>query len=220
MLRILVAGEIRLFREGLTLYLAGLPGIAVIGSVGTRQSVLEQLPAQPDVLLLDMAMPESLQTLRDVASRVGSPRVVALALPDSEPAVLACAEAGIAGYVTRDASLEELVDAVRRAARGETILPPRVAAALLRRFSTLASYTPDAAPAGELTARELEIARLVDQGMSNKLIAARLCIEVSTVKNHMHRILAKLHAQHRAEIPRRLRAAHEANNEAWTSLRR
>jgi DNA-binding NarL/FixJ family response regulator len=67
---------------------------------------------------------------------------------------------------------------------------------------------------------KLEIARLVDGGMSNKLIAARLCIEVSTVKNHMHRILAKLHAQHRAEIPRRLRAAHEASDEAWTSLRR
>src|SRR5688500_13356275 len=118
MLRILVAGEIRLFREGLALYLSGLPGITVVGSVGTRDAVLEQLSAQPDVLLLDMAMPESLQTLRDVAGRVGGPRVVALALPESEPAVLACAEAGIAGYVTRGASLEELVDAVRRAARG------------------------------------------------------------------------------------------------------
>ena len=220
MLRVLVAGEIRLFREGLALYLSGLSGVSVVGSADTRQAVLEQLTALPDVLLLDMAMPESLQTLRDVAGRVGGPRVVALALPDSEPAVLACAEAGIAGYVTRGASLEELADAVQRAARGETLLPPRVAAALLRRFSTLASYTPDTASTGELTARELEIARLVDEGMSNKLIAARLCIEISTVKNHMHRILAKLHAHHRAEIPRRLRAAHEANDEAWTSLRR
>jgi two-component system, NarL family, nitrate/nitrite response regulator NarL len=220
-LRVLVAGEIRLFREGLTLYLSGQPGLAVVAGAGSRRELIEQVAeTHPDVLLLDMAMPESLQALREIAERVGGPRVVALAVPENEPAVLACAEAGITGYVTRDGSLDDLVMAVTRAARGETVLPPRFAGTLLRRFSALAAHVPEPAASAELTVRELEIARCVDEGMSNKMIAARLCIEVCTVKNHMHRILVKLNAQHRAEIPRRLRGAHAASDDAWASLRR
>jgi two-component system nitrate/nitrite response regulator NarL len=220
MLRVLVAGDIRLFREGLALYLGSQPDITVVTTAGSRRELLEALPStRPDILLLDMAMPDSLPALREVADRAPGTHVIALAVPEIEPAVMACAEAGIAGYVPRDGSLEDLMSAVRRAARGESLLPPRVIGTLLRRLSALAPQAADAPGAAELTARELEIAHLVDEGMSNKLIAGRLCIELSTVKNHMHRILAKLHAQHRAEIPRRLRTARAASD-AWETMRR
>lgn len=220
MLRVLVAGDIRLFREGLALHLAAQPGIEVAASAASRAELLEQMTlCEPDVLLIDMAMPESLAALRDVANSASATRVVALSVPELEPAVLACAEAGIDGYVTRDGSLEDLVTAVHRAARGESLLPPAVAGRLLRRLSALAARGADGA-AEELTARELEIAQLVDRGLSNKRIAAQLCIELSTVKNHMHRILTKLHAQRRAEIPRRLQTPGMRTDDSWSSLRR
>jgi DNA-binding NarL/FixJ family response regulator len=220
MLRVLVAGDIRLFREGLALFLDGQPDVTVVATAGSRRELLDSLlSTRPDILLLDMAMPDSLPALRDVADQVPGTRVIALAVPEVEPAVLACAEAGIAGYVPRDGSLEDLMSALRRAVRGESMLPPRVIGTLLRRLSALAPHASDVPAAAELTVRELEIARLVDEGMSNKLIAGRLCIELSTVKNHMHRILAKLHAQHRAEIPRRLRTARAAAD-AWETMRR
>jgi DNA-binding NarL/FixJ family response regulator len=210
MIHILVAGDIRLYRDGLALHLARQSGVSAVDCVASRAELLELLPTiRPDVLLLDMAMPESLRTLRDVADMMLGIRVVALAVPEVELAVLACAEAGIAGYVTRDASLDDLLNAIENAARGECVVSPRIAGSLLRRLSTLAStqggrFDSESA----LTSRELEIAHLVDQGMSNKSIAGRLCIEVATVKNHMHNILAKLHAERRTEIPKRLRAAH------------
>jgi DNA-binding NarL/FixJ family response regulator len=221
MIRVLVTGDIRLFREGLALHLAAQPGVAVVASAASHAELLEQMPlSQPDVLLIDMAMPESLQILRDVAKAASATRVVALSVPELEPAVLACAEAGIDGYVTRDGSLDDVVIAVHRAARGESVLPPSVAGRLLRRLSALAARGADSPDGESLTARELEIARLVDRGLSNKHIAAQLCIELSTVKNHMHRILTKLHAQHRAEIPRRLHTARVRADDGWAALRR
>jgi DNA-binding NarL/FixJ family response regulator len=211
-IRIIVAGDIRLYRDGLALHLARQDGMFVVASAGSRVELLELLPSTtPDVVLIDMAMPESLRTLRDVAGLASGVRMVALAVPEIEPAVLACAEAGIAGYVTRDGSLEDLLTAIRSAARGECVVSPRIAASLLRRVSTLAGgRLHELDTDSSLTARELEIVQLVDQGMSNKSIASRLCIEVATVKNHVHNILAKLQAERRAEIPTRLRAAHAA----------
>jgi DNA-binding NarL/FixJ family response regulator len=216
MIRVLVVGDIRMFREGLALHLARQPGIIVSDSAASRAELLEKIAgSKPDVVLLDMAMPESLDALRDVAQRASSTRVVALALPNVEPAVLACAEAGIAGYVPREGSLDDLVIAISNAAQGESIIPPRIAASLLRHLSALASEKSKMSSAGGLTVRELEIARLVAEGMSNKGIAGSLCIEISTVKNHVHRILEKLHAQHRAEIPRRLQAARSGAKDDW-----
>jgi len=209
MIRIIVAGDIRLYRDGLALHLARQPGMSVAGCVSSRPDLLERIRSdRPDVVLLDMAMPESLRALREIAALRCTVRVVALSLPEVEPAILACAEAGIAAYVTREASLDDLVEVIDRAGRGECALSPRIAGIMLRRISTLAaSHSDEFASDATLTARELEIARLVDQGMSNKSIAARLGIEVATVKNHVHNILAKLQAGRRAEISQRLRTA-------------
>lgn len=132
--------------------------------------------------------------------------MLALALaPDSERDIVATAEAGIGGYVPPDASIEDLVEAVKHAARGEMICSPRVAAALARRIATLASNRPVGSAAPSLTAREMEVLELLEIGLSNKQIANRLSIRLATVKNHVHSILAKLNVRRRGEAVAALR---------------
>ncbi len=201
MIRILIVGDIRLYRDGLVLHLDRQPEMRVVGTGADRDEALRAVAAhRPDVVLVDLAMPESLDTIREIAA-VPETAVVALAVPETERAVIACAEAGMAGYVTRDGSLDDLVAAVSSAARGELIASPKMAARLLRRLSALAA---DQEPlrCTPLTQRENEIAHYLDQGLSNKQIAARLSISVRTVEVHRGRIMKKSGAQSLADLVR------------------
>jgi len=161
------------------------------------------------VVLLDTAIPDNVWIVRALVAAVPGPKVVALAVPEVEREVLACAEAGVAGYVTREGSVEDLVAAVESVARGEMVISPRMAATLLQRVATLALEQSPAAIEARLTTREVEILDLIDQGLSNKEIARRLTIELSTVKNHVHNILEKLNVTRRGEAAARARAARE-----------
>jgi DNA-binding NarL/FixJ family response regulator len=131
-------------------------------------------------------------------------KIVALGVPDGEDAILSFGEAGIAGCVPPDASIQDLVQAVERAVRGELQITPRIAGAMIRRLALRAAAGDDSS-GNTLTARESEIVRLIDQGLSNKEIAVRLGIEVATVKNHVHNLLEKLRVHRRAEAAARLR---------------
>ena len=128
-------------------------------------------------------------------------KAIVVGVDDVGEDVIGLAEAGAAGYLRRTGTLPELVDVVERAARGEAVCSPAVAGALMVRLG--ARLPPP--ESGGLTARERQVARLLAEGLSNKEIAARLCIEISTVKNHVHRILAKLDARRRGEAVARLR---------------
>jgi two-component system, NarL family, nitrate/nitrite response regulator NarL len=155
-----------------------------------------------------MATPESLGLVRRIRHATPEVKVVALAVPDDESSVVACAEAGVAGYVTRDQSIEDVVAVVESVAHGELIASPRVAATLLRRVTALAADRgASALPGARLTPRELEIVALIEKRRSNKQIARELCIEVNTVKNHVHSILKKLHVDRRADAVERVRIA-------------
>jgi DNA-binding NarL/FixJ family response regulator len=206
MIRVVIACDIRLYREGLSLHLARQEQLGVVGCASTREET-HRLARElaPDVLLLDMAMHESLEIVHELRVDVPDTRVLALTIPEADGAVIACAEAGVAGFVTREASLSDLVDAISSAARGEACMSPRAAAALLRRVSALAADRPAAPARGELTVREREIVELVALGLSNKAIAARLHVEIATVKNHVHNILDKLQVHRRGEIAASLR---------------
>jgi DNA-binding NarL/FixJ family response regulator len=125
-------------------------------------------------------------------------KVVAFAVPETESDIIACAEAGVAACVTREASFGELVATIERVGSGESLCSPQVAAVLLRRVATLAAAR-SVEPASALTGREREILDLIDEGLSNKQIAQRLCIELPTVKNHVHNLLEKLDVQSRYE---------------------
>jgi len=158
---------------------------------------------QPDVVLLDIAMPDSFAAAEVIGRIAPRASLVALGVPHETDDVVRCAEAGIAAYVPRDASLEELLEAVDHARRGELRCSPKVAAGLLRRVAARAAQQE--VPSLTLTAREREIVRLIDDGLSNKDIARRLGIEVATVKNHVHNALKKLRVRRRAEAAVRLR---------------
>ena len=175
-------------------------------AAGAQEGLALAEQTEPDIVLIDLTIPECQSAIREIRRRVPAVRIVVLALPDEETELLAFAEAGVAGFVPRGASLAELVAALESATRGELLVPARAAAALLRRVAVLAAGVSDGGGNTTLTARESEIARQLDEGKSNKEIACGLGIEVATVKNHVHHILAKLGLQRRGEVHRTTRA--------------
>jgi len=211
---VLIVSEIRLFREGLAELLARHGSLSVIG-IATRCDQAVQLARElnPDVIVLDQALPDSLDLSRTIGDVQPNIRVVALGLSDAGESVLAFAEAGIAGYVPREGSVQDLVDAVEGAVRGELHCSPLFAGAIARRLAWRAGAVRDV-PDYLLTGRELEIVRLITKGRSNKEIATALGIEVATVKNHVHNVLEKLQVRRRAEV-----AARVANPAPWRPMR-
>jgi two-component system nitrate/nitrite response regulator NarL len=206
-IRLLVVGEVRLYREGLVHAFANEDAIEVVGTaVGGSDALVQIATLEPQLVLVDL-MQGGLELVQALGTSPTATPVLALAVRDSEEEVLACAEAGVAGYVTREASFEDLTAAVASVARGETIATPRMAAALLRRVADLAASRRREAEPASLTAREREVMHLVDRGLTNKEIARALHIELPTVKNHIHHILDKLQVRCRSEAVARLRAA-------------
>ena len=141
-------------------------------------------------------------------------KIVALAVPELEPELMQWVEAGIAGYVTEDAELDDLVEAIRSAARGEAACSPKMTAALIRRIAVLSSQRKKTRPVDALTSREREVMALLEQGLSNKEIARRLSIQLSTAKNHVHNILEKLGATRRAEAVAEVASVRTRSSEA------
>jgi DNA-binding NarL/FixJ family response regulator len=207
-IRILVVTDIRLYREGVAQILNRREGLVVVGTAANRGEALVNLrELAPQVVLLDMATPESHATARDIERSFPQTPVVALGVAEVEGDVLACAEAGIAAYVPRKGSVEDLVVAVENAARGEVQCCPQFAASLWRRVAALSANQPPGVAVAELTRREREIVRLIDQDLSNKEIAQQLGIELATVKNHVHNLLDKLHVSTRAQAAACMRVA-------------
>ena len=204
--RVVVAAEVCLYREGLALSLErrGAAEVAALAS-SPGETVERVMACRPDVVLLDMAMCGAAGVVRRVREAVPPVQVVALAIAETEEVVVACAEAGVAGYVPRDASMDDLVRTLRTVARGELELPSHIAASLFRRVGALAVRRPEPEPAHTLTPREREIVALIDRGCSNKEIARRLDIELSTVKNHVHNLLEKLGVARRSAAAARVR---------------
>ncbi len=206
MIRVAIVADTRLYREGLAQVLSRDSRICVAATVARRDEALASLPdLQADVVLVDMAMPESLGALRAIVERVPDGRVIAIGVLEDDDEVLSCAEVGAAGYVPREASLDDLVTVIESVARGEAICSPRVTASLLRRVAALAAGNGGGLPRAQLTSREREIVGLIDRGLSNKEIARDLGIEVATVKNHVHNILEKLQVHRRGEAAARVR---------------
>lgn len=177
----------------------------MVGTAAAGEEALDCVRSlTPDVVVLDMARVESAEMLRSLTRALPSLKVVAVGVPEVERRVIACAEAGIAGYVRCEGTVEDLLATLESITSGEALLSPRMAASLLRRVATLAAERePDIEVC--LTPRECEIAELLTDGLSNKEIAQRLCVEVATVKNHVHSILDKLKVSRRGEAAARVR---------------
>lgn len=207
MIQILILTDIRLYREGLAQVLTRDQRVGVCGAACDLQTALTTIEDErPDVVLIDLAMSDSLAAVRAIRLLHGGAKVVALGVPEIEDEVLACAEAGVAGYVPREAGVGELVAAIESVGRGELLCSPRVAAALRERLTILADSQGPVRIDARLTARETEILGLVERGLSNKDIARQLGIEIATVKNHVHNVLDKLHVHRRGLAAARMRA--------------
>jgi two-component system nitrate/nitrite response regulator NarL len=202
--RVFVVADVRVYRELLADALAGEDGLEVDGSAPGDIAGLAIGMAEPGVVLVDTASVPGPAGVRALAAAAPTAKIVAVGIPDDESAVLALAEAGVAGYVTVEQPLSELVAAVEAATNDELQCSPRVAAALAKRVATLA-VGPRGTGDQRLTRREREIAALIAEGLANKQIARRLSIEQATVKNHVHNILSKLGASRRDEVAALLR---------------
>lgn len=208
-IRVLIVDDQPIFREGLRVVLSMFDDLEVVGEAGDGEEALSVCrELSPDVVLMDMKMPklDGVATTRHLRTQLPTTRVVALTTFDDDEYVLEGLRAGALGYLLKDCSSDRLVEAIRAAARGESFLQPKVAtrvvAELARTPSRLAGSDDGAAG---LSARELEVLRLLARGQSNKDIAKALFVAEGTVKNHMTNILAKLGANDRTQAALRAR---------------
>jgi DNA-binding NarL/FixJ family response regulator len=156
---------------------------------------------------MSMSSPRGLTALTALRATTAARRIVALAVAEyDDETVVACAEAGATGFLTRRSTLEDLEQTVAGVARGETRCSPDLAGVLLRQVTRKPADRPGPGDPLSLTPREQDVLWLIEQGMTNKQIALRLGIEVHTVKNHVHNILEKLRVRSRGEAAARSRA--------------
>jgi DNA-binding NarL/FixJ family response regulator len=201
--RLLILGETGLYREALAGSLGRDARFDVVGAVAQVERALEVIDRHDvDVVLVEIGTSDGIDAVRALAAAAPKVKLVALGVPELEPDVIAIAEAGASAYVTPDGSMEDLASVVQRVERGEVLCSPGMTAGLFRRVGALARER-GLEPIEKLTARELDVLGLIEEGRSNKEIAAELSIELPTVKNHVHRILEKLHVHSRSEAAAR-----------------
>jgi len=200
-IRVFIADDNRLLREGLSSMLAESDDISIVGMAATGSQALDQIKKHiPDVALIDIGMPDKdgLDVTQALHNDLPSVKVIILGMPDLTDEIMACIEAGAAGYILKESSFEYLVESIRSVYRGESFCSPRMAASLFSRVAELAGERiPESSV--KLTAREVEVINKIADGLSNKEIAAQLYIEEQTVKNHVHNILDKLQLHNRLE---------------------
>jgi DNA-binding NarL/FixJ family response regulator len=197
--RLFVLSDVRLLREGLVLALSTQPSVLEVRSSALSVSAAAITEFEPDVVLLDAAERGSLELALPLRQILPNTRIVAFALADIDEAIIACAKAGISGYVSRTGSIEDVVVAVDAACRDELYCSPRTSALLFKHMATLVRTRGPVTGPEVLTHREKEIVALLEQGLSNKEIARFLRIGNATVKNHIHNILSKLQVRRRGE---------------------
>jgi DNA-binding NarL/FixJ family response regulator len=201
MIRVLIADDQLLVRTGFRLILSGEPGLEVVGEArdGAEAAALAA-ELTPDVVLMDVRMPDvdGIEATRRIVIDETSPRVLVLTTFDLDDIVYDALRAGASGFLLKDAPEERLLTAIQVVAEGGSLFAPSVTRRLIEEFSRRAPTAP--APAlDELTARELEVLRLLAQGLSNAEIAARLVVSEHTVKTHVARILQKLDLRDRTQ---------------------
>jgi two-component system, NarL family, nitrate/nitrite response regulator NarL len=213
-LHILVVSDVRVVQEGVGAMLARGEGIDVVGCVDMLHAREEAERLHADVMLVDAARHDSVEFVRGFVASSPRTKVVAFGVKETDEEILALAAAGTAGYIRASAASADAVRVLRQVLSDELPCSPRTAASLYRQVAMLSQGVSDSPSDGQragtsdlpLSRRELQIAHLVDRGLSNKEIARQLGIEAATVKNHVHHLCEKLEVHRRSEAAARIRA--------------
>jgi DNA-binding NarL/FixJ family response regulator len=191
-IRVMIVDDHTVVRDGVATMLGRQPDISVVGEASNgREAVDIAKSLSPDVILMDLRMPEmdGVEAMRLIREYNQEVKFIVLTTFDTDEYIFHAVEVGAKGFLLKDASREELFEAVRAVHRGESLVQPGVAARLLDRFAELSRPTPDEPL---LSARELEVVQLMSTGAANKEIAVELSISESTVKTHVANIFQKL----------------------------
>jgi DNA-binding NarL/FixJ family response regulator len=208
-IRVLIADDQRVVREGLTMLVGLIDGVEVVGTACDGAEAIQLAGAHhPDVVLMDLRMPgvDGIAATADLRERLPAARVLVLTTYADQDAIVPALQAGARGYLTKDASAEQIETAIRAVHAGQTHLDPavqeRLAAAVISHPPPPDLSGPDRKPPDGLTAREVEVLALLASGLSNTEIAQRLYLTNATVKTHINRIFAKTGARDRAQAVR------------------
>ena len=204
MIRVLIADDQTLVREGLRAIAELEDDIAVIGEAADgREAITLARRLHPDVVLMDVRMPRvnGIEAAAQIRADLPSTKILMLTVSDEEEDLYEAIKAGANGYLLKEISVEEVAEAIRAVMQGQSLISPSMASKLLSEFNALVRRAEDRQqfPAPALTSREIEVLRLVAKGMSNREIAEELYISENTVKNHVRNILEKLHLHSRME---------------------
>ncbi|MFF5212722.1 response regulator [Streptosporangium sp. NPDC000396] len=200
--RVLVVDDQRLIREAIASLLGIQPGVVVVGTAADGRDAVEQaVTLTPDVVLMDVRMPgmDGVEAISALRGRAPGVRVVMLTTFDDEEYVVQALRAGATGYLLKDLPARELAAAVRLAHAGVAQFDPVAAARLASALAGRPNARPDARPEDSLTAREIDVLRLIACGSTNREIAGQLYLSEGTVKNHISRILSRLGLRDRTQ---------------------
>jgi DNA-binding NarL/FixJ family response regulator len=210
-IRIAIADDHPLFREGVARSLGEIGGFELVGEGASAEDAERLVRAStPDILLLDISMPGGgLNALASILSATPEQKVVMLTVSETNADVAQALKAGARGYVLKGVGSKALAEILRDVANGQSYVSPSLSARLLSDLLQPTGSKPD--PLAQLTGREAEILKLVAEGLSNKEVAARLSLQEKTVKHHMTRVLAKLNVRNRTEAALLMHEARERN---------
>jgi DNA-binding NarL/FixJ family response regulator len=202
-IRVVIADDQGMVRSGFTVLLNAQPDIEVVGeAVNGQQAISQATRLHPDVILMDVRMPvlDGLQATRQISVLPAPPKILVLTTFDLDDYVYEALRAGASGFLLKDASANELADAVRLVAAGDAMLAPGITRRLIAEFARMgAPRSPTRKHLEGLTERESEVLSLVARGMSNAEIADQLVVAEQTVKTHVSRILMKLGLRDRTQ---------------------
>jgi DNA-binding NarL/FixJ family response regulator len=206
--RVLIADDHTLFREGLVALLESIPGIQVVATVEDGQQAIDTAAQlQPDIILMDLQMPavNGIEATRQIVQASPHIGIIVVTMFEDDDSVFAAMRAGARGYILKGADQNDMLRAIQAVARGEALFGPSIAARLMSFFNPAAQPVSPAFP--ELTEREREILAWIAEGASNAEIAAKLTISPKTVRNHVSNIFNKLQVTDRVQAALRAREA-------------
>jgi two-component system NarL family response regulator len=201
-IRVLVVDDHALFRHGLISVLRTAVDLAVVGEARDGMEAVDlAAELQPDVVLMDVRMPSvnGIEASRRIRAAQPAVRILMLTESEDEEDLYGAVRAGATGYLLKEVAIDEIADAIRAVAAGQSLVSPSMTTKLLSEFNALSRRLEEEHDGRRLTDRELEVLRLIARGMSNKDIGAELVIAENTVRNHVRNILEKLQVRSRVE---------------------